>query len=165
MNMLELFRPGFVWHSDVVRNGRVIQPDTVHNLMPDEMAIHMNGVVFSGATQVPTWHIAPFEGNYVPQSVATAATIAAAATECTAYDEPTRVEWIEAASGLALTNSASRAIFTMNAAKLIYGGFLISSPSKAGVTGVMASLVRFGSPKDLQPGDLLRITAGMAFSN
>jgi hypothetical protein len=165
-NWLELIRCGFVWEVDVLHaNGRISQHERVHNLLPDEMAAHMAGVVFRASAQAPTWYLAPYEGNYTPLANITAATFAATALECLAYAETTRVEWVEAGSGGALTNSASLALFTMNAAKTVYGGALLSSPTKAGTTGVIGSCVRFPSPKILEPTDVLRISAGMAFSN
>lgn len=164
MNMHTVFRPGFIYEVDVVRRGRIIQAERKHNLLPDQMAAHYNAVAFQGASQVLTWYLAPFEGNYTPQGNETGTTIAALATECTAYDESTRREWVEA-GGAALTNSASKAIFTMNAEKTVYGGFLVSAPAKGATTGILASLVKFASPKQLEVGDLLRITAGMAVAN
>jgi hypothetical protein len=166
MNFIELIRAGFVWEVDVLhRDGRTSQHERIHNLLPDEMAAHMAGVVFRGSANVPTWYLAPYEGNYTPVAGITAATFPSAATECTAYAESTRVEWVEAGSGGSLTNAASLALFTMNADKIVYGGALLSASAKGATTGVIGSIVRLSSPKTLQPTDVLRISAGMAFSN
>lgn len=163
-NLQSLVRAGFIWHIEHVRAGVVIDRETVHNIIPDEGLKHMGGVTFKSATQVPTWYLAPYEGNYNPDHAATAATIVAASTECTAYDEAARQEWVEGTLDLNMDNSASKAEFTMNATKAVYGGFLISSSAKGAVTGVLMSLVRFASPKNCTAGDTLRIVAGIGFA-
>lgn len=164
--LIERIRTGFLWDVDVLHaDGRVSQREHIHNILPNEMAAHMASVIFRSGTQFPTWYIAPYEGNYTPLETLTAAAFPATATECTAYAEATRVEWVEAQSGGVLTNSASLALFTMNAEKLVYGGALLTSPTKGSTTGIMGSIVRFPTPKSLQQTDVLRMTAGIAFSN
>ena len=64
-----------------------------------------------------------------------------------------------------LDNSASRAEFTMNAAKTIYGAFMTSAPAKGATTGVVISSVRFSAAKNLVATDILRITAGMTLTS
>lgn len=163
----EDIRSGFLWEIELVApDGTVLEREVVKNLVPTEGLNHFASVLFKGGTPNATWYVGLFEGNYTPIAGATAATIAAASTETTAYDEATRVEWVEGtvASG-ALDNTASKAEFTFNANKTIYGGFLVSSSTKAGTTGVLASLVRFSSPKTPEAGAVLRVTAGLAFTS
>lgn len=148
------------------KEGRVIDIEVVHNLIPTEGLNHTLGVLFKGASQVTSWFLGLYEGVYTPTAADTAATIAANATECSAYAESTRVPFVSGsvASG-SVDNSASRAEFTLNANKTVYGGFLVSSSTKGGTNGVLLSVVRFTSPKVLESGSVLRVTAGASFSS
>lgn len=154
--LVELFNPA----------GELVSSEICRNLIPDEGLNHICGVVLKGVTQVPTWYIAPYKGNYTPVAGVTAATVAAASTEATAYTPTARVEFVEGsvASG-AVDNSATKAEFTFTAAETIYGGFIVSTSPKSGTTGTLLSIVRFPSPKVCDIGSVLRITAGIAFAS
>lgn len=157
---------GFEYLFEILRDGVVIDSFTEKNLVPTEGLNHFLNVEFKGATQIGTWYLGVYEGNYTPVSTITAATISAAATETTAYNETTRVAFVPGtvASG-AVDNSASRAEFTLNATKTIYGGFLSSASAKGATTGVLVSAVKFSSPKSLVSGDVLRVTASFTLTS
>jgi len=144
---------------EIVRGGKVIDQWEDRNLVVNEGLDALLNIMFHGSTQITTWYIGLFEGNYTPVSGVTAATIVAAATECTAYSESTRPSYDEAASsGQSITNAASRATFTFNATKTIYGAFLTSLATKSGTTGTLFSAARFGSSKNVESGDQLLLT-------
>lgn len=153
---VELFAP----------DGRLLDSETRHNLMPRQGLSHIAEVVFKRAPQAAGWYLAPYEGDYQPQNTDTAAIIAAAATEVTTYTSATRVEFTSAAvvDG-ALSNVANKAEFTFNADKTVRGAFLVSTAPKGGTTGVLMSIVRFASPKPVENGSVLRITAGVGFTS
>lgn len=151
---------------EVIRGGAVVDSETVHNLMPEEGRNHAVSVITKGATQVPTWYIGLFEGNYVPVDSDKASTFPSNATECTAYLPATRVEFVEGAVAAGVVeNTASRAEFTATAAKTIYGAFLVSAQAKGAVTGVLMSAARFTAPKTLQIDDVLRVTASFSLTS
>lgn len=154
--LVELFNPA----------GQLVDREICLNVVPTEGLNHIAGVVFKAAAQVTAWYIGLFKGNYTPLATVTAATIAAASTETSSYDEASRVLFNSGtvASG-ALDNSLNKAEFTFNATETIYGGFVVSSSPKAGTTGVLVSAVRFTSPKQVEPGSVLRITTGVAFAS
>lgn len=165
-HLIERQKAGFTYTIEVERNGVVINRETVHNLMPTEGLNYLLGAAFKGAAQASNWYIAPYEGNYTPNGSETAATVAALTTECTAYDEATRVAFVSGAvSSGSIDNSASRAEFTINATKTIRGGYLISGAAKGATSGVLASIVRFASPKSLEDGDIFRVLAGNALES
>lgn len=142
-------------------NGDVIDTEVVDNLMPVEGENHMLGVTLKGIAQVPSWYVGIYEGNYAPVAGDTAALFPTAATETTAYAEITRVVLaLGAITAGAVDNGAAPSIFTLNAPKTIYGGFISSASAKGAATGVLLSAVRFGSPKVLAPAEMLRVTAG-----
>lgn len=143
----------------LVRGGKVIDEWTEDNLVVNEGLNRLLNVMFNSASQTTTWYLGLFEGNYTPVASLTAATIAAAATETTAYTSSTRVEYVEAAStAQSTTNSASRASFVFNATKTIYGAFLISENTKGGTTGILFSAARFSASKAVESGDELLLT-------
>lgn len=151
---------------ELVRDGKVIDRWSDHNLIVNEGLNHILNVELHGDTQITTWYIAPFEGNYTPVATVTAATITAAATECTAYDETTRVAYNEAAaSSQSMTNSANKATFTFNATKTIYGAFLVSAVAKSATTGTLFSAARFSSSKSVVDDDQLLITYTLTASS
>lgn len=151
---------------EVIRGGAVVDSETVHNLMPEEGRNHAVSVITKGATQVPTWYIGLFEGNYVPVDSDKAATFPTVATESTAYLPATRVEFNEgAAAAGTVENTANRAEFTFTANKTIYGAFLVSAQAKGAITGVLMSAARFTAPKVLQIDDVLRVTASFSLTS
>jgi hypothetical protein len=150
---------GGVFSGQIVRDGKVIDEFDCPNLVVDQGLNSLLDVYFHGDTQVTTWYLGLFEGNYTPVAGVTAATITAASTECTAYDEATRQAFVEAAAASkSITNSASKATFTFNATKTIYGAFLVSNSTKSGTTGTLFSAARFGSSKSVVDDDQLLLT-------
>jgi hypothetical protein len=153
------FRMGGRFQIDHMRDGKLIDQFECANLVVNEGLDHVLNTVFHGGTPVGTWYLALFEGNYTPIATVTAATIAAASTESTAYDEATRPAYDEAASSAqSITNSASKATFTMNATKTIYGAFLASNNVKGSTSGVLFSAARFAAAKSVVASDQLLLT-------
>lgn len=147
------------YHGTLIRKGRIIEEFVEKNLVVNEGLNALLDIMFHGGTQVATWYIGLFEGNYTPVATVTAATITSASTECTAYDESTRVAYNEAAaSSQSITNAANRASFTFNATKTIYGAFLVSASTKSATTGTLFSAARFAASKSVVSSDELLLT-------
>lgn len=148
------------YHGTILRKGEVIDDFYEDNLVVDEGLNALLDIMFHGSTQVTTWYLGVFEGNYTPVAGINAAGIASASTETNAaYDETTRPAFVEAAaSSKVTTNAASRATFTFNATKTIYGAFLISDNTKGGTSGTLFSAARFGTSKAVVSGDQLLLT-------
>lgn len=143
----------------IIRQGQVIDEFEDSNLVVNEGLNSLLNVYFGGSTQIATWYLGIFEGNYTPVATVTAATITAASTECIAYASATRPEYQEAAaSGQSITNSANRASFVFNATKTVYGAFLVSNSTKSGTTGTLFSAARFSTAKAVESGDELLLT-------
>lgn len=142
-----------------MRKGVCIDREEKSNLVVDEGLNRLLNVMFAGASQITTWYLGVFEANYTPVAGLTAATVASAATESTAYDGATRPEYSEASStAKSTTNAASRASFVFNATKTIYGAFLISDNTKGGTAGVLFSAARFSTAKNVVDDDELLLT-------
>lgn len=150
---------GGVFHVEHVRAGEVIEREDIHNLVVNQGLDHILNTEFTGSAQVAQWYLGIFEGNYTPVPTVTAATISQAATESTAYQEGNRQAFTPAASnGQSVTNSASKATFTINAQKNIYGAFLASAQALSATTGVLFSAAKFAAAKAVNPGDQLILT-------
>lgn len=138
--------------------GDVIGRAMDSNILPLEGLNHILSVILNNGSKVSPWLLALFEGNYTPVAGLTAATFTAAATECIAYDETARVEFVEGApAGGVIANTASRAIFTMNATKTIYGGALLSTSAKSSTSGVLLAAARFGTAREVIDDDELAV--------
>lgn len=161
----EQLRVGFVWTLETIKQGVVVDRERVHNLVPEEGLHYLINAGLRNGTPFANWYIGIYEGNYVPVPGDTAATFIAAATELTAYSETTRRPLTLAAPvGGATDNSAARAEFTGTTnGKQALGGFIISTATKGAASGVLASAVRFPSPRPLDAGTILRATAGFSF--
>lgn len=165
--MNELIKAGFRYTVDVLdAYGNVLESEDVTNLVPAEGITHILNTILKGGTPVTTWYVGLFEGNYTPTGNDVASTFSGLATECTAYTDTTRIAFVPGTITAGnVDNSATRAEFTFNANKTVYGGFIGSASAKNSTSGVLLSIVRFGSPKSLATGDTLRVTAGFTMAS
>lgn len=148
---------------------RVIDPDGIErtqptrapNKVPVEGLNYLLDVGLHNGSQIATWYIALFEGNYTPTNDVTAATFAQAATECTAYQGNTRLEFRESAPvGGSMSNASDLAEFTGTTdGKVVYGAALISSQGKGATTGKLVSIARFPEPKPFNAGTKILVQA------
>lgn len=155
----ELVKVGGKFIGTLIRNGIIIEEFDDCNIVVNEGLNALNDIMFDAATQITQWYIGVFEGNYTPVATVTAATIASASTECTAYASSTRPAYTPAASAAQVTtNAANRADFVFNATKTVYGGFLVSNNVKGGTGGKLFAAAQFGTPKSVVNGDELLLT-------
>lgn len=150
------------WEWEHWRNGELIDSWEESNIVTNEGLNAILDIMFHAATQITTWYIAIFENDYTPLATNTYAT--PGYTESTAYAEATREEYVEAAaSGQSITNSASKAEFTINDTKTIYGAALVGGGT-AGSTkadtaggGKLFSSSKFTSSKAVVADDVLKV--------
>ena len=159
-------KAGFVYTVDIIRNGKVVETETVHNLMPAEALNYLLSAGFKQGTQYATWYAGLFSGNYTPTGSETMATFPSSATEFTSYTNSSRPAVIfgSPANGQ-IDNSASLIELTFSDDTIVYGGFLASSSGKGATTGVLGSVVRFASPKQPGNGGILRISVAQQLIN
>jgi len=144
----------------------VLSVEDVSNLIPTEGLNYILGASLTGVSPISAWYLALFEANYTPVAGVTAASFPADATECTAYDETTRVAWVPGAiSAGAVTNSASKAVFTMNATKTVYGIAQLSVATKSSTSGKAVSVAKFSSSKSVVAGDILNVTSSISITS
>lgn len=84
--------------------------------------------------------------------------------ELTVYSNGTRPAWTKngaAASG-AMSNSSSKASFSINAPDDVYGAFLSSDSTKGGTTGTLFGAGDFGAARSVLSGDTLLVQVDLS---
>ena len=121
---------------------------------------HILDTEFHATAQVTTWAMGLINGGSAP-TLAAADTMGSHAgwTEYTAYDETNRVTWDEGAASAGSVTNATTMDFSMNATGTVAGGFLTSSSTKGGTTGVLFMTATFsGGNQAVGSGDTLKLT-------
>jgi len=151
------------WEWEHIRNGKVIDCWGYDNFCSDEGLTNMLGVHFHADTQITAWFIELFESDTTPDGDTTYAVPVYTPTD--AYDEATRPAYTEAAAAAkSITNSANKAVFTMNDTKAIYGASLVgggaAEDTKKDVAGggTLFSASQFGAVKNVVATDVLNVT-------
>lgn len=135
------------------------------NLVVNQGLQYMAGVALTGTAQSTVWYLGLY-GAASTNNPAAGDTMAAHAgwVEVTAYSEANRPTATFAAATNAnpsvVTNSASRATFTVNASTTVGGAFLTNNNTKGGTTGTLFSAADLQAPGDraVVSGDVLLVT-------
>lgn len=156
---------GFRYQYEYSEGGIIIGRGAATNLIPQVGLDHLRGLLRGTATPISNWYLGLYSGNYVPDDPAvTAADLPVNVGEFTAYEGATRIEWEHDEDGESeVSNAANRAEFVFTGPGTVRGGFLISSSSKGGNTGLLQSIVRFPNPRPVEAGGVLRVLAGVVF--
>jgi hypothetical protein len=141
------------------------------NLVVNVGLQYMAGVALTSTAQITTWYLGLY-GAGASNSPAAGDTASSHAgwTEVTAYSESVRQTATFAAATNAnpsvVTNSASKATFSINGTTTVGGAFLISNSTKGGTTGTLFSAADFSSPGDrsVVNGDVLTVTYTFSLS-
>lgn len=87
-------------------------------------------------------------------------------SEVTAYTEGARPTYSHAsASSQSVTNSDSKATFSINGSTTVYGIFCTTNSTKGGTTGTLISATDFASSKGVDSGDTLEVTYTVTAAN
>jgi hypothetical protein len=125
----------------------------------------MNNKYFLGSAYTATWYIGLY-GSGASNSPAAGDTMSSHAgwTEVVPYSQATRPACTfgtpTTANPSVATNSASPAVYSINATATVGGAFLVSDNTKSGSTGTLYSASDFTSPGDrsVVSGDTLNVT-------
>ena len=135
-----------------------------HNLVVNQGLQDMNAKYFTGSAYTATWFLGLYGSGATNNPVAGDTAASRSFTEVTAYTQsvrptctfgtPTTNDPSQA------TNSASPAIFTINATTVVGGAFLIINSTKGGTTGILFSAADFAAPGDrsVVSGDTITVT-------
>ena len=141
------------------------------NLVVNVGLQYMAGSALTSTAQITTWYLGLY-GSGATNSPAAGDTMSSHAgwTEVTAYSESTRPAATFAAATNAnpsvVTNTASKAVFTINGTTTVGGAFLVSNNTKSGTTGTLFSAADFSSAGDrsVVSGDILNVTYTFSLS-
>jgi hypothetical protein len=141
------------------------------NLVVNVGLQYMAGTALTSTAQITSWYLGLY-GAGASNSPAAGDTMSSHAgwTEVTDYSESTRPAATFAAATNAnpsvVTNSASKATFTINGTTTVGGAFLTSNNTKGGTTGTLFSAADFQSPGDrsVVSGDILTLTYTFSLS-
>ena len=159
------------WQWEHWRKGKLIDSWEEKNICTNEGLEHAMGVAFSAVTQVTDWYIAIYNTNTTPASNQTYGT--PVFTESTNYSEATRQEWVEAGvSSKVITNTASKASFTMSTVETIFGAAMVGGGSAATTKGdaagggVLYNVSAFsGGSKSVASDDVLKVTVALTIAD
>lgn len=143
---------------EVVRDGKVIDTLETKNLIVDQGLQHALDVVLDAVTLKDTqWHVALLN-NYTPVAGSTMTNIGG--NEFVAYSEATRPNYTGTRTSQTMSNTASKALFTINAdTQTVYGAAIVSDATKSGTSGTCFAAGLFGAPRSgLMTNDELYIT-------
>lgn len=154
------------------KDGKLKWVDDSKNLVVNEGLQYMAGTALDGSTaRITSWYLGLY-GAASSNNPAAGDTMSSHGTwtEVTDYTEATRPAATFAAATTAnpsvVTNSASKAQFTMNATTTVGGAFLTSNNTKGGTTGTLFSAKDFNSPGDrsVVSGDVVLVTYTFSLS-
>jgi hypothetical protein len=125
----------------------------------------MNAKYFTGSAYTAAWYIGLYgSGSTNSPSAGDTMSSHGGWTEETGYSQATRPACTfgtpTTANPSVATNSASPAVYSINATATIGGAFLVSDSTKGGSTGILYSASDFTSPGDrsVVSGDTLNVT-------
>lgn len=143
-------------------NGQDEQRDT--NLIPAEGIEYILGTALGSVSQITDWYLAVFSGAVNPAANWTAANFAANASEITSntegYSDATRPAWTPGAVAAGVIgNLTTKATFNIvcTTSINISGAAMLSSNTKGGTAGVLASATRFASVRQVYNGDAFEL--------
>jgi hypothetical protein len=148
------------------KDGNLKWFDEAPNLVVNTGLQYMAGTALDGATaRITSWYVGLVTGPGSGTTFAAADTAALHAgwSENTTYSNATRPAATFAAATTAnpsvVTNSASKASFSINGSATIAGAFLISNDTKGGTSGTLFSASDFtGGDRTVGSGDTLQVT-------
>lgn len=161
---------GSWWEFEHYRKGKLIDKWEQKNVNTTEGLNHLLNVGFHGDTPITSWYMGLFEDDYTPLVTNTYAT--PGFTESTAYDEATRPAFVEAeATTKIITNSASKATFTISDTKTIYGAFLCgggtggNTKGDAAGGGTLFASSKFATAKEVVDDDILMVVCSITLAD
>ena len=147
------------------KDGNLKWEESSHNLVVNVGLQDMNAKYFTGSSYTAAWYLGLY-GAAASNNPAASDTMSSHAgwTEVTAYSQSTRPACTfgtpTTADPSVATNSASPAVYSINATTTVGGAFLTSNSTKGGTTGTLFSAADFSSPGDrsVVSGDTLTVT-------
>ena len=140
-------------------DGRLKWVDEIHNLVTDVGLNDMLDKYLKGAAYTAAWYVGLTGASPVAAAADTMASDAGW-TDVTAYSNATRPALtLGTVAAKCVDNSASKAVFNINASATLGGAFVVNNSTKGGTTGTLYGIGAFvGGDKTMGNGDTLNVT-------
>lgn len=165
---MDIYKVGFRYTLEhIATDGSIISTEVVDNLIPDEGRDYMLAAAMLAGSQFPTWYLGLYTEERIPVVGDDMASLLGDAVESVTYDGSVRLPLVtDALNDGLFSNASTPAEFDyLVSAETVRGGFITSSPTRGTTTGLLLSAVLFPSPKILEAGATLRVTAGLQLVN
>jgi len=124
----------------------------------------MEAKYFSGSTYTAAFYVG-LKASVGGISLADTMAVHSGWTESTSYSNSTRPAFTAGTpSGGVVANTASPAVYNINATTTIYGCFVTTDSTKSGTTGTLFSVADFASSRAVLSGDTLSVTYQLTLS-
>lgn len=144
--------------------GELIHQEVKYNRIPQAGIDFLIQTPFGDQPPIPNFYCTLFTNNVVPDAAMTAASIPSVLGEFVDYDETTRPEWVKTYNNASTyDNTANKAVFTPNADRAVYGSIIVSNPVKGSNTGLLLSVVRFDTVKNVSNGLEAKLVCGLTY--
>ena len=159
---------GFVYVYECFDRDRKLKWATrEENVIPDVGRDYILNAALNGGTQFSAWYIGLYEADRTPLVGDTMTTLLADCQEIVTYTSAGSLRLAltpDALSGGVWSNLGGKAEFTFTAGKTVRGGFVTAAAAQGGTTGPLLSAVKNTSPKVVESGEILRVTAGLSLT-
>jgi hypothetical protein len=152
-----------IWCYD--KDGNFKWEETIENLVPyDGRDKYLDATLKTGLAS-PAWYIGLIGAKTTGYSVSDVMNSHGGWTESTAYDGDRQAFTPGTINSGSVSNSASKAAFTINATATIYGCFMASNNTKGGTTGILLGEGDFsGSSQAVVDDDILYVQVTCSLS-
>jgi hypothetical protein len=145
---------------ECVRDGKIVWTEEFDNMVVTAGAAKYLDATLKTGLASPAWYVG-LKDTGTPNIADTMASHASWAT-ITPYSNATDPAFtpgtITGTSTVSVDNSASKAVFNINATDDVYGAFLKDNNTKGGATGTLLGVGDFASARGVQSGDTLNVT-------
>jgi hypothetical protein len=164
--MEDNFRPAMYWRVECVRGGEVIWVEDGKNLIVDTGINNALDSWLKGSTYTAAFYVGLTAGSPTPNAADTMSSHAGW-TEVTDYDEATREALVlGTVAAKSVSNTASKASFTIDDTATVGGAFLTTDDTKGGTSGTLISVKAFtGGNRSVVDDDVLNVTVTVTGSS
>lgn len=144
--------------------GLLVAREVKYNRIPQAGIDFLIQTPFGDVGPVPNFYCGLFRNNFLADANTSAADIPAVMGEFVEYSEATRPVWQRSYNGAGTyDNVDAKAVFTPTADRTVYGSFIVSNPTKGASSGLLLSVVRFSTAKQLSVGLEARLVCGLTY--
>lgn len=156
---------GFHWQLETLNpETGLVELSDAWNRIPQAGLDFLIQSPFGDVPAVGSFYCALFTKDFTPTALTRASDIPSVMGEFIAYAELSRPVWDRSYNGAGtISNFASKAVFTPTADARVYGAVLVSSPTKSSPDGLLLSVVRFNTFKQLTAGEEAKLVAGLTY--